>query len=190
MPDVHLNTRSLPLSFTQTFLPDRDLLARLLRFASKNGNGSKESISTKTGIPTGKSTGKVEPMIHYAEGMGLINAKKSAGEWRLGLTTLGRLVFAQDVALGEPVTLWLLHLLLCRRCGLTAPATGIADAWFVLFGEGAFRLGKRFTLADYLAVLHERHGGMACLKGLSCLVLRSYVEPRAFGGNWQTHPLP
>ena len=182
MDNAVFDVKPLPLSFPQTFLPDRDLLARLLGFAAQNGTGSKEAISAETGIPTGKSTGKVEPMIHYSKGMGLVTAEKSGGDWLLGLTALGRLVSAQDAALGEPVTLWLLHLLLCRRCGLAKPASGTADAWFVLFGEGAFRLGKRFTLADYLAVLQERHGAKACLKGLSSLVLRSYFEPRAFGG--------
>lgn len=174
---------ALPLSFPQTFLPDRDLLARLLRFTAQGGSGSKEAISQATGIPTGASTGKVEPMIRYALGMGLIDANKTTGSvWQLKLTPLGRVVFQQDAALSEPLTLWLLHLLLCRRYGLASPATGIADAWFALFAEGAVRLGKRFTLADYLALLQERHGDKTSLKALSSLVVRSYSEPRAFGG--------
>lgn len=175
--------KALSLSFPQTFLPDRDLLARLLRFTAQNGSGSKEAISGETGIPTGASTGKVEPMIRYSEGMGLINAKKAAGGiWQLDLTSLGRIVFQQDAALSESLTLWLLHLLLCRRCGLASPATGVADLWFVLFAEGAFRLGKRFIQADYLAILQERHGNKKTLKALSSLVMRSYLEPWAFGG--------
>lgn len=175
--------KPLPLSFPQTFLPDRDLLARLLRFTAQGGNGNKEEISQITGIPTGASTGKVEPMIRYALGMGLIDANKTTGAvWQLNLTPLGRIVFQQDAALSEPLTLWLLHLLLCRRCGLASPASGVADAWFALFAEGAVRLGKRFTLTDYLALLQERHGDKASLKALSSLVVRSYSEPRAFAG--------
>lgn len=174
--------KTLPLSFSQSFLLDRDLLARLLRFASNNGSGSKEAISLETGIPTGKSTGKVEPMIHYAQGMGLICADKEKAVWRLSLTTLGQAVFSQDAALSEPMTLWLLHLMFSRRSGLTNPATGVADAWFTLFAEGTYRLGKRFNQADYLAFLQERHGDKAILKTLSSLVLRSYFEPRALGG--------
>jgi hypothetical protein len=183
MPTQLLDLKPLPLSFPQTFLPDRDLLARLLRFTAQGGSGSKEDISQNTGIPTGASTGKVEPMIRYASGMGLIDANKTTGGvWQLNLTPLGRAVFRQDAALSEPLTLWLLHLLLCRRCGPASPATGIADAWFALFAEGAFRLGKRFTLEDYLALLQERHGDKASLKVLSSLVVRSYLEPRAFAG--------
>jgi len=175
--------KSLPLTFPQTFLPDRDLLARLLKFTAQGGSGIKEDISQTTGIPTGASTGKVEPMIRYALGMGLIDANKTTGGiWQLNLSPLGRVVFQHDAALSEPLTLWLLHLLLCRRCGLASPATGIADAWFALFAEGAIRLGKRFTLADYLAFLQERHGDKASLKALSSLVVRSYSEPRAFAG--------
>jgi hypothetical protein len=180
---AHPTLKALPLSFPQTFLPDRDLLARLLKFTAQGGSGSKEDISQTTGIPTGASTGKVEPMIRYTLGIGLIDANKTTGGvWQLNLTPLGRIVFQQDAALSEPLTLWLMHLLLCRRCGLASPATGIADAWFTLFAEGAFRLGKRFTLADYLALLQERHGDKANLKALSSLVARSYLEPRAFGG--------
>lgn len=175
------NVTTLSLSFPQTFLSDRDLLARLIRFAANNGSGDKETISTETGIPTGKSTGKVEPMIRYAQGMGLVKAEKDEGVWRLRLTPLGQTVSEQDRALSEPVTQWLLHLMLCRRVGLATPATGVADAWFLLFGEGAVRLGKRFTQADYLAALQERHGSKAALKTLASLVLRNYFEPKAFG---------
>jgi len=173
---------ALPLSFPQTFLLDRDLLARLLRFAANNGSGSKEAISLETGIPTGKSTGKVEPMIHYAQGMGLISADKDKSVWKLSLSALGQTVFAQDAGLNEQLTVWLLHLMLSRRSDLNDPAIGVADAWFALFAEGAFRLGKCFKQVDYLAFLQERHGDKAILKTLSSLVLRSYFEPRAFGG--------
>lgn len=78
MPNILLDLQPLPLSFPQSFLPDRDLLARLLRFTAQGGSGSKD-ISAETGIPTGASTGKVEPMIRYAGGMGLIKAEKDLG---------------------------------------------------------------------------------------------------------------
>lgn len=176
-PDSQL----LPLNFPQTFLPDRRLLARLLPFAADNGGGDKVQIGESTGIPTGKSTGKVEPMIHYARGMGLIKANREASHWQLALTPLGRIVAEQDPYLSQPVTLWLLHLMLCRRCGLTDPATGIADTWFALFAESGLRLGSRFGQAGYLGYLTDRHGAKGYLKGLSGLVLRSYLEANCFG---------
>ena len=171
----------MPLNFPQDFLPERRLLARLLPFAAANGSGTKVEIGAETGIPTGESTGKVEPMIHYARGMGLIRADKEGGCWQLELTSLGRRVAAEDPYLSESVTLWLLHLLLCRRSNLADPATGLADAWFALFAEGGLRLGNRFDQAAYLAFLNERHGAKGYLKGLSGLVLRSYLEESCFG---------
>ncbi len=171
----------LPLNFPQTFLPDRRLLARLLPFAAANGSGDKVQIGASTGIPTGQSTGKVEPIIHYARGMGLVEATKEAGRWLLALTPLGRVVVSEDPYLSQPVTLWLLHLLLCRRSGLADPAIGIADPWFALFAEGGLRLGTRFDQSAYLAYLSARHGARGYLKSLSGLVLRSYLEATCFG---------
>lgn len=181
MAEPGADLRPLPLNFPQDFLPERRLLARLLPFAVANGSGDKIEIGAETGIPTGKSSGKVEPMIHYACGMGLILADKDTTRWQLEPTTLGRLIAAEDPYLSEPVTLWLLHLLLCRRSGLEDPATGLADAWFALFAEGSLRLGNRFDQATFLAHLAERHGTKGYLKGLSGLLLRSYLEPTCFG---------
>jgi hypothetical protein len=181
MAESNADPQSLPLNFPQTFLPDRRLLARLLPFAAANGRGDKVQIGAETGIPTGQSTGKVEPMIHYARGMGLVEATRDASRWILALTPLGRVVVAEDPYLSQPVTLWLLHLLLCRRSGLVDPATGIADPWFALFAEGSLRLGSRFEPSAYLAYLTERHGTKGYLKGLAGLVLRSYLETTCFG---------
>lgn len=181
MAATSANLPPLPLNFSHDFLPERRLLVRLLPFAAANGSGTKVEIGAETGIPTGQSTGKVEPMIHYAHGMGLIHAGKTGSRWQLALTALGRQVAAEDPYLSESVTLWLLHLLLCRRHGLDQPATGIADAWFALFAEGQLRLGNRFDQTSYLAFLTERHGKKGYLKGLSGLVLRSYLEESCFG---------
>lgn len=175
---------SLPLNFPQTFLPDRRLLTKLLPFAANNGKGNKQAISAVTGIPTGKSTGKVNPMIYYAQGMNLVTAHKAEGEiWQLGLTYMGKVILQEDPFLSEWQTLWLLHLMLCRRHQLTLPARGIADAWFALFSDSHFRLGHCFTQTDYLAFLKERHGdeGKGYLKPLTSVVLRSYLEESCFG---------
>ncbi len=180
MTELDLFREPLPLHFSQDFLPERRLLARLLPFAAEKGSGDKVHIGSKTGIPTGKSSGKVEPMIHYARGMGLISADQTGGKWQLELTALGRFVAAEDPFISETVTLWLLHLLLCRRSTLEEPATGLADAWFALFAEGVLRLGKRFDQDAFLTYLTDRHGAKSYLKGLSGLVLRSYLEPTCF----------
>lgn len=190
----------LPANFPQDFLPDRSLLARLLAFAAGDGGGTKVEIGVATGIPTGKSTGKVEPMIHYARGMGLVAACKTQGRWALGLTGLGETVYSGDRYLDEPVTLWTLHLLLCRRAGSSSPASGIADPWFALFAEGSNRLGDSFPRDAYLTFLTERHGEKGYLRSLSSLVPRSYTEAACFGGidalslvgrdTYRRHPAP
>ncbi len=190
----------LPLNFPQDFLPDRALLARLLSFAAADGGGSMVEIGAATGIPTGQSTGKVEPMIHYARGMGLIGAAKAAGRWSLHLTPLGTLVIREDRFLDEPVTLWTLHLLLCRPAPDSDPVRGIADAWFALFADGALRLGRVFSREDLFGFLNERHGALGYLRSLSGLVPRSYVEAACFcalkvltpedGERWRRQPAP
>ena len=181
MAECFIPCVTLPLNFPQTFLPERRLLSQLLPFAGAGGSGDKVEIGAQTGIPTGASTGKVEPMIHFARGMGLVRAERSAGRWQLALTELGRVVAAGDPYLSQPATLWLLHLMLCRRCGLSTPAAGIADAWFALFAEGGLRLGNGFTRAAYLDYLTQRHGAKGYLRGLSGLVPRCYLEPRCLG---------
>lgn len=133
-------------------------------------------IGAETGIPTGISTGKVEPMIHYSRGMGLVTAEKARGCWQLHLTGLGEMVYSKDRYLDETVTLWTLHLLLCRRAGPTSPASGIADPWFALFAEGGIRLGNPFERSAYREFLSERQGPKGYLRALSGLVPRSYTE--------------
>jgi hypothetical protein len=171
---------SLPLNFPQTFLPERRLLSALLQFASENGVGDKIEISQKTGIPTGDSTGKVEPMIRYAEGMGLITVEKGTGGWKLGLTTFGRIVVGEDPFLSEQQTLWMAHLMLCRRLPFASPAFGLCDPWFALFADGTYRLGKRFSQSDYLEFLTNRHGQKGYLRSLASVVIRSYLEESCF----------
>lgn len=174
-------TATLPLNFPQDFLPDRALLARLLACAERGGAGTKVEIGAETGIPTGESTGKVEPMIHYARGMGLMVASKDRGRWALSVTDLGALVFAEDRFLDEAVTLWAMHLLLCRRAGPELPARGVADPWFALFADGQTRLGNPFDRASLLDLLAERHGPKGYLRSLSGVVLRSYTQAACLG---------
>jgi hypothetical protein len=181
MKKPSIKTLPLPLNFPQTFLPERRLLSQLLPFAKRNGHGDKVFIGAETGIPTGKCTGKVDPMIYFAHGMGLITVDKESGSWQLGLTPWGHVVLQEDPFLSESQSLWLLHLMLCRRFMLSSPATGIADAWFALFAEGGFRLGGSFKQAGFLDFLMDRHGEKSYLKSLSGVVIRSYLEDSCLG---------
>lgn len=176
-----IDTQPLPLHFSQDFLPERSLLARLLPVACNHGSGTKVQIGAATGIPTGESSGKVEPIILYARAMGLVRATKAGGSWSLAPTPLGRLVMAEDACLSEAVTQWLLHLIMCRRCSLQEPSVGIADPWYALFADGGMRLGTRFGEDAFLEYLTERYGAKGYLKSLSRLVLRCYHEQSCFG---------
>lgn len=171
---------SLPLNFPQTFLPERRLLAQLLSFTAKNGCGDKVEIGMQTGIPTGDSTGKVEPMIRYAEGMGLITVTKISSNWQLSLTRVGKVILNEDPFLSEQQSLWMMHLLMCRRQTVASPAIGLCDPWFALFAEGGFRLGNCFSQNDFLNFLIDRHGSKGYLKSLSSVVIRSYFEESCF----------
>ncbi|MBC7489076.1 MAG: hypothetical protein H7240_02745 [Glaciimonas sp.] len=120
-------------------------------------------------------------MIHYAVGMGLITASKKSGGWQLGLTALGHVILEEDPFLSARQTLWLMHLLLCRRLA-SAPATsGVAGPWFALFAAGGFRLGKQFRQQDFVDFLVELHGDVGYLKSLAGIVVRSYLEDSCMG---------
>jgi hypothetical protein len=162
-------------------LPERRLLAQLLPFAAANGSGDKVAIGARTNIPTGNSTGKVEPIIHYAVGMGLVTSIKISGGWQLGLTALGHVILDEDPFLSERQTLWLMHLMLCRRLTSSSSTGGIADPWFALFAAGGFRLGMQFRQQDFADFLVERHGDAGYLKSLAGIVVRSYLEDSCLG---------
>ena len=98
------------LNFHQTFPPDEAMLSRLLNSEVFGEALTKEEISQQTGIPTGKSSGKVEPHICYARFMGLLEDYYSDGKHTLTLTKLGELVLEEDPGLSENVTRMLCHL--------------------------------------------------------------------------------
>ena len=137
----------MPLSFHDTFVPERNYIAKIMEFVVSQKQGTIDEISSETGIPTGESTGKVEPTIKYAQGMGLLKVERKNGAgYCFSLTPLGREVFEQDRYIMEQITQWLLHLMFCRR-------QGGAEAWYRVFGEGHLPLGRTFSrdvLSSYL----------------------------------------
>ncbi|WP_165855177.1 hypothetical protein [Marinobacter sp. JSM 1782161] len=163
----------LPLSFHMTFQPERHYLSALLRFAQvSSGASSIDAISQQTGIPTGKSSGKVRPLLQYARGMGLITTVNKAGEGvQVELTTLGQTVVAEDSHLIEETTQWALHLLLCR-------ARGGAEAWHTVFVEVATALGQDLDDAQFEAYLDNKYGSSRDVLGP---LVRTYADPAALG---------
>lgn len=113
------------LNFHQTFAPEREYLSRLLDLAGRMSPMTKEQIFQKTGIPTGKSSGKVEPHIQYAVFMGLVSDQGKGDAHTLERTEFGQMVYEVDPHLLEPLTL-----LVCHH-NMSSPPQGAALWQFV-----------------------------------------------------------
>lgn len=138
----------LPLNFHKTFIPERHLIAALLDYAALGKSGDLHEIADATGIPMGKSTGKMPAIIDYASGMGLITLYPGdeKGVKIPKLTSLGRGVYLEDKYLSEETSQWIVHMNLCR------PDIG-AKVWHETFNKGRNIIGGSFTpdqLEEYL----------------------------------------
>lgn len=166
---TRLDTR-LPLSFHMTFQPERHYLTALLKFAQTQNSGTVEGISQATGIPTGKSTGKVKPLLQYAQGMGLLElGPTSDGLQQFELTSLAHAILREDPHLLEENTQWALHLMLCGR-------RGGAEVWFAVFVEAASILGRAFPKQQFEQFLINRYGSSRDAVGP---LVRTYGDPAA-----------
>jgi len=133
--------------FHQTFIPERHYISSLLKFANNDGVGNDFHVSDKTGIPTGKSSGKVPAIIKYCKGMDLLEIDGKGKTRKLLLTHFGKTVQEHDPNISKPITQWIAHLNLCRK-------NGGAETWFLCFGSGTDVLGYEFTrdeLEDFLS---------------------------------------
>lgn len=84
------------INFHKTFAPQDSYLTAIMELASQGFVGTKEEISEITGIPTGKTSGKVVPHILYAQYMGLTSHTLANSKYSLSLTELGKLVLEND----------------------------------------------------------------------------------------------
>lgn len=103
------------VNFHKTFVPEEVYITKILELAEKNFSGTKEQISDITGIPTGKTSGKVIPHIKYAYYMGLINYQFEKSAFILSLTSLGETVLNQDKYLFEDITKLICHFNICDK---------------------------------------------------------------------------
>lgn len=153
------NFERLRLSFHQTFIPERRYISNLLRFVAEPKEVNLEEVANATGIPTGESSGKVEPTLYYAKGMGLLTLSRGEGRrWAVCISPFGSSVLEEDPFMSEGLTQWLLHLQLCRK-------RGGAEAWFAVFAEGDLALGKSFTDEELKAYLVARYGKRSNIVG-------------------------
>lgn len=142
----------LPLNFHQTFIPERRFIAEILDYAAMGKQGSYQEISSDTGIPMGKSSGKVPVILAYAAGMGLIEVftKKGAVKKPI-LTPFGKTIYAKDKYLSESVVQWLVHMNMCRN------DIG-ARTWHAVFAQGRNIIGSIFLREQLEEYLVEKFG--------------------------------
>lgn len=114
------------LNFHQSFKPEKQYIGSILGVANNAKALSVQDISAYTGIPNGKSSGKVEPHINYAKYMGLIEAEKKGGEYSLTRTKLGDIVAMEDPGIQEDLSVLLCHAMLPRN-------ENGADMWNAVF---------------------------------------------------------
>ena len=146
-------SKRLPRTFHSTFIPERHYIAEILRYAAAGNEGTYQDIRDATSIPMGEQSGKVQPILEYCRGMGLVvlDSKRQEAVKRPRLTAFGRKVFLEDRYLKEPISQWVAHLNLC------SPLTG-ADLWYQAFCQAAPVLGMRFArerLDDYLKLAYS-----------------------------------
>lgn len=92
------------LNFAMDFPADKDLIINLMRIADGEER-EKELVNEYAGMPGGKSTGKLEPHLNYAQAMGLLEFTKSKGNFTITKTKLGEKVEEEDFSLTEGLTL-------------------------------------------------------------------------------------
>lgn len=165
----------LAKNFHRTFIPERQYLGELLKYAADDGEYDIRKIADATGIPTGTSSGKALPTADYCRGMGLVSLVKSEDKdscSRIALTPFGRTVFLEDKFFKEPFTQWLSHLRLCNEW------RG-ADTWFYLFCKGAPVFGGRAPVDDVMKWISPLIGGKDPETAVSPTI-RMYADEASF----------
>ena len=133
------------INFHQTFKPEKQYIAGILELAEDSSFKTVKEISSLTGIPTGASSGKVEPHIFYANYMGLIHYEKQEGAYSLHRTSLGECVYSEDPGLQEDLTILLCH------CMMQRVING-ASVWSYIFNKYYKRIKKDVERLDAVSV--------------------------------------
>ncbi len=157
------------LKFHETFQPELNYISKIVSCAADNFEGDKFLISDKTGIPTGKQKGKVEPTIKYARFMGLIDYSVERGVYKLNLTNLGNEIFVQDKYLHENLTKWLCHY------GITSNISGAAQ-WAFLIHQAHEGFVRTVTSDHLLSLANKVFGVDMGFEELFGVVKRSYND--------------
>ncbi len=103
------------LLFHQTFKPESQYISSILSLAINHQTLTTKEISLATGIPSGSSSGKVDPHMQYASFMGLISYEKKDGKYEFKCTDLGNEIYLQDPGFQEKISILLCHGQICRN---------------------------------------------------------------------------
>ena len=126
------------VDFHKTFTPQEQYISKILELAKELYSGNKEEISKITGIPTGKTSGKVIPHIRYAKYFGLIDYVKEKTNFSLSLTPLGKIVFEEDKYLFEKNIKLMCHYNIADK-------TDGAPIWVFLYHALPFRFDEEIS---------------------------------------------
>lgn len=143
-----------PLSFHQTFKPERSHISSLLSI--DKGTFSKEEISHSFSIPTGKVSGKVEVNLLYAQAARVIQFTKSSDVFNIKRTSLGNIVYDNDNYLEEYLTKLLFHFMYCKN-------NSELLLWEMLFRD--YHMGlKQFKEEEFKRYAKNQFGGEKNIK--------------------------
>ena len=101
------------MNFHQTFKPEREHISSLLSIGEIVA--TKEELSQRLFIPTGKKSGKVEVNLLYARAAGLLNFTKKNDFYAIERTDLGNLIMDNDSFLEHEITQIYIHYMFCTK---------------------------------------------------------------------------
>lgn len=143
--------KSYELNFHQSFTVSMNYILKIIKlYIEDNFEYSKEEISKFTGIPTGKSSGKVVPNIKYAKYFGLLDYEVKKGKYKIIITELGKVLLEEDPYLNEEISLILLNYLMCSQ--------GIgADMWYYISNILMPKYSKKISKKLLIKELEKRY---------------------------------
>jgi len=101
------------LNFHQTFKPERTHISSLISFQKLSA--TKEEISHKYAIPTGKTSGKVEVNLKYAQAASLLTYQRDKGNYNICRSYIGDFLYDNDEYLEDDLSQMLIHYMFCKK---------------------------------------------------------------------------
>ena len=143
----------MDLNFHQTFKPEKAYLSELLQIADEADKVTLEELSKMTGIPQGKSSGKLVPHLKYAKLMGLLDYIVDNKLYTIRLSELGKTIRSEDVSLSENISLLAMH------HNIAARNSG-ADIWDFCFNEYFNKYGNTSKYEYFAAEIERKFGNV------------------------------